>query len=343
MKRLFVLSAIIIFTGLPMCSVAQVPMQSSHQPTTTATAPGPVSDKSPQTLIARVNGVTLTGVQLDEELQRLFPYYAIHGNRLPAPAEAELREQAIHDMVLHELVYQEARRRNLQIPPQTWQKRLQQLRQGFSSRKAYEAAATKKYGSMAAFERRLRRVMLIQQLLDAEVTRKSVVTVAASRKYYVDHKSQYLRPESVWLQTITIKFPSSATVEQKQQAHKIASEILAKAKAENSYDGFGMLAQQLSQDDWRVMMGDHRWVHRAAVAPELAQAVFALKAGEISGVVESSNGYIILRANDHQQPRQMSFAEMNTSIRKDLAKELRDKRSKEFEAQLRTKARVEIL
>jgi len=354
MKRILVIPTAILLAGLPLRLLAQMPLESAHQPTMSAPAAGEPSRaavasdgvgapaKPPLTQIARVNGVALTEAQLDEEMQRLFPYYAIHGGRVPPGAEADIRQKAVHDLVLHELVYQEARRRNLQVPSLTWQKRLRKIRQGFPSRQAYEAAATKQYGSVAAYERSLRRAMLVEQLWDAEVTRKAVVTAQEERAYYQSHKAQYVRPEAVWLQTITIAFPGSATAEQKQEAHKIAEQALVKAKAAKTYEEFGTLAEQLSQDDWRVMMGDHGWVHRGTVTPDLEQPLFSMKKGEISGVVESSSGYIILRANDYQPKRQMPFAEMAASIRQRLETEGREKRSKEFEQLLRSKAEVQM-
>ena len=351
MKHIFVVTTAILLASLGL--LAQGPLQTSHQPTLSVPAPGSppsapaardgAADKSPLTQIARVNGVVLTQAQLDEEMQRLFPYYTIHGGRVPAAAEVELQQQATHDMVLHELVYQEARRRNLEVPSLAWQKRLQKIRKGFSSSQAYEAAAAKKYGSVATFERRLRRAMLVEQLWDFEVTRKSVVKAQEARVYFQSHKTQYVRPEAVWLQTITIKFPDSAPAEEKLQAHKIAEQILVKAKAAKDYEAFGLLAQQLSQDDWRVMMGDHRWVHRGTVTADIEPAVFSLKPGETSGVVESSTGYMILRANGHQPRQQMPFAEESASIRQRLEMQKREKRSKDFELLLRRNANVEML
>jgi len=231
----------------------------------------------------------------------------------------------------------------LQVPPEAWQKRLTDIRKNFPTRKAYEETAVKQYGSVAEFERRLRRAMLAEQLWKTEVTSKSAVTTEEARAYYASHKAQYVRPEAVWLQTISINFPKSATAEQKQEARKIAEQILAKAKAAKSYDEFGVLAEQLSQDNWRVMMGDHKWVHRGTVTPDIESAVFSLKSGETSGVVEAATGYLILRANEHQQKRQMTFDEMSATIRKGLESEKRGKRSTDFEAALRKSAKVEML
>jgi parvulin-like peptidyl-prolyl isomerase len=337
MKKILVTTAAIIFTCLPLCLNAQ--MQTSHQPTAEIASRG----EPPQAQIACVNGVLLTQAQLNEELQLLFPYYSIHGGRVPPSAEAELRQRAMQNLVLHELVYQEARRRGLRVPELTWQKRLRQLRQGFDSKQAYEAAATKKYGSVAEFEHRLRRSMLIEQLWDIEVTRKSLTTVDAARAYYSSHKAKYVRPDAIWLQTITVKFPKNATAEQKKMARNVGEQILVKANAAKNYEEFGRLAEQLSQDDWRVMMGDHNWVHRGSVTSDIEPTLFALKVGETSGLVESSEGYLIMRANDRQTSRQMSFAEMSAPIRQQLEKDKSTRRSKELEMLLRSKAKIDLL
>jgi hypothetical protein len=355
MKNIVIITTAIFLAGLPLPLVAQMPLESAHQPAISAPVPGTqagdaaASDgvgalaKLPLTQVARVNGVALTEAELNEEMQRLFPYYAIHGGRVPPSAEPEIRQKAMRDLVLHELVYQEARRRRLQVPPLTWQKRLNKIQKGYPSRQAYEAAATQQYGSVAAYERSLRRAMLVEQLWAAEVTQKSAVTEQAVRAYYQSHKAQYVRPEAVRLQTITISVPNTATAEQKQEARKIAEQALVKAQAAKNYEEFGTLAEQLSQDDWRVMMGDHGWVHRGTVTPDIEPALFSLKPGETSGVVEFAGGFIILRANGYQPKRQMRFSEMAASIRKRLETEQRQKRGKEFEELLRSKAQVQIL
>ena len=130
MKNPIVLAAAFILS-LALAAPAQMPMQAAHQATAPA-ATTPVASKAPTAAVARINGVAVTEAQLDEEMQRLFPYYAVHGGKVPAGAEAEIREKSMHDLVMHELMYQEARHRNLQVPPAEWQKRLHQMRSAFS-------------------------------------------------------------------------------------------------------------------------------------------------------------------------------------------------------------------
>ncbi len=342
-KKNFVIivAAALVFLPLRLSAQMGMGMQSSH-PSSHAAAPAP-SAKPPQTPVARVNGVTLTQAQLDQELRRLFPYYSIHGGHLPAGAEDDLNKKAMHDLVLHELLYQEALSRKLTIPPAVWQQRLRTMRQRFPTRAAYDARATKEYGSVAEFERLLRRSMLVEQLWDTDVTKKTAVGPQAAKDYYLAHKEHYVRPEAVWLQTITVKFPANATPEQKQEARKLAEQILVKVKAANSYEEFGVLAEKLSQDEWRVMMGDHNWVHRGAVTPDIEPALFSMKAGQISGIVESSNGYLILRANQCQPKRQMTYTEVGASVHQHMVAEKKEKLSQGLETRLRAKFKVEIL
>jgi parvulin-like peptidyl-prolyl isomerase len=307
----------------------------------TSTVPANTS-ASPAKVVVRVNGVALLDADLREQEQAIFPYYRMHGGRIPPSKEPEIRDKALQKLVLDELLYQEARRRNLKVPEAQLQKGLRELRQTFSSPKAYEEAVVKKYGSGAALERRIRRTLLVRQLWDAEVTRKSVVTLAEVRAYYQKNLTRFVRPEAARIQSISVMLPKDATEQQKQQARKRAEEILPKARAAKNYEEFGILAEQVSEDQWHVMMGDHKWTHRGQVDPQFEQ-IFSMKPGETTGLVDSREGFHILRVNDHQPQRKMKFAEIRDRLRKDLQKQRREQRAESFEQALRKTARIEML
>jgi hypothetical protein len=48
---------------------------------------------------------------------------------------------------------------------------------------------------------------------------------------------------------------------------------------------FGVLAEKISEDDFRVMMGDHHSVDRAKLPPQVLQAVSAMQPGQVSDLV----------------------------------------------------------
>jgi peptidyl-prolyl cis-trans isomerase C len=315
--------------------MAQEPV-ASHAPTSSAISK---SSPAPSAVVAKVNGVALTQAQLREQEETIFPYFKMHNGEIPPSAKPEIQRQAMQRLILDEMLYQEAQRRHIAVPEAKYQKGIRDLRKSFNSPQAYKAAVAKKYGSMAEFERRLRRTLLINQLWDAEVKNKTVVTDVTLRDYYQKNQKRFVRPEAVSLQSISFEFPKDATPEKKEQVRKRAAEELPKAKAEKNYEEFGLLAEKISEDPWKVMMGDHKFVHRGEVDPQF-EVIYSMKPNETTGLIESQEGVHILRVNEHQAQRQMPYSEIKDRLKKDLqAKRYRD-RADQFEKELRKKSTI---
>jgi parvulin-like peptidyl-prolyl isomerase len=293
-------------------------------------------------VVARVNGVALTQRELQAGMTTLFPYYSAHGGKVPASAETEIRQKALDRMVLEELVFQEARRRGIQPAPGEVEKRINTARKKLKSAEEFQRIVAQQYGTQQEFRRRAVRALLIEKLWDRQVTRPAQPPTADLLQYYRQNKAKFVVPESVWLQSISIHFPENATQAKRDQARKQAEELLPKAQATKTPEEFGVLAEKHSQDDWRVMNGDHSWVHRGTVAGELETA-FSMKTGQVSGIIASKVGYHILRVNGRRAAKQLSFVEVKKTIRESLQKEREAKLRKQFEEQLRRKAKIEVL
>lgn len=328
-------SVVLLSAFLATMGWAQAPV-ASHAPSSFAR---PTENISAATVVARVNGVALTQAQLREQEEAIFPYFKMHGGEIPASSRPEIHRRAMDKLILDELLYQECQRRKMQIPDAQFQKGLSDLRKAFASPQKYKEAVTKKYGSVAAFERRVRRALLVRQLWDAEVKKKSVVTDAYLLNYYRTNQKRFVRPEAANIQSISFLFPNNATAEQKQQARKKAEEYLPKAQAAKNYEEFGILAEKVSEDPWKVMMGDHKWTHRGQVDPQF-EPIFSMKPGESTGILESKEGFHILRVNDRQPQRQMTFKEMQVSLRKELEATRKTERAEQFEKALRKNADI---
>jgi parvulin-like peptidyl-prolyl isomerase len=332
MSRLAVISLTVLLSGIGM---AQVPV-ASHAPTSSAVSK---ASPDPSAVVARVNGVAVTQAQLRQQEEAIFPYFKMHNGDIPATAKPEIHRQAMDRLILDELLYQECQRRHTAVPEAKYQKGIRDLKKSFKSPQDYRAAVTKKYGSMAAFDRQLRRTLVINQLWDDQVRSKTVVTDVDLRNYYQTNQKRFVRPEAVSLQSISFMFPKDARPEKKELTRKRALEELPKAKAAKNYEEFGLLAEKVSEDEWHVMMGDHKLVHRGEVDPQF-EVIYSMKPNETTGLIESSEGVHILRVNEHQAQRQMPFPEIKDRLRKDIsAKRYRD-RSEQFEKDLKKRATI---
>jgi parvulin-like peptidyl-prolyl isomerase len=292
--------------------------------------------------VARVNGVAISQSAFDQEQKRIFPYYSMHGNAIPKEYEAQVRQKALNNLINTELVYQEAKRRNLQITPLEWQKRLAEIRKDYRSTAEFDSAIHQYFGSKEAFEATLRHDMLLDKIYVLEVKRKAVVTDVEVSKEYETHKASYTVPESVSFQTISAMFPERATPADKQVARKRIEGWLSQAQNAKNVEAFGVLAERVSEDEYRVMMGEHKMVHVATVAPEF-KSVLKMKEGEITGIIESPVGYHIVRLNKRNPSRKMTFAQVRADIKKSMQKERLDARNNEFQSKLRKAAKVEVL
>lgn len=326
-------------------AVAQQGLAASHKPKPAIAQPSvatpPAADLAKA--VARVNGIAIAERDVREQMQRLFPYYAIHGGKVPEKYQTEIRRKAIDQMVMDELIYQEAKRQGTTVGPVTTQSLLRQAKARFNSAAEYQAYAKDTYGSVANFESRIRRAAIIAKFQHNEIELKAKVAEAKVREVYEKNSKAFLRPESVWLQTISIMLPENPSAEQRKMARARIEELLPQARATKSFDEFGLLAERVSEDDYRVMMGDNKWIHTVGLPPAVEKAVKPLPPGQVSGIVELPNAYVIFRANERRPQKQMTYAEVHDRLRDQLQDAMRKHKWETMQAKLRKAARVETL
>ncbi len=326
-------------------AISPLPAQmiSSHG---TPSAFAPVSAPTQQTLakpVARVNGAVLTDRDLVREEYSIFPYAKTHSG-VPKSMEPEIRKGAMQMMVFEELVYQDAERRKLTVPQAKMDKAMADFRKQFKSPDEYqEFMKTELGGSPELLRKNIRRSLLIDEYLKLEVQDKAAVSLAEARAYYDKNPDKFRTPESYTIQAISMVPPQNATPEQTKEARKRADEALKQAKATKNYEEFGVLAEKVSEDDYRVMMGDHKAVAKDKLPPSVLQVVQGMKVGEVSNVIQIETLYVIVRLNAHTPAGTKSFDEVKDPLRKDLAAKKTEQLRGSLDKKLRANAKVEEL
>jgi peptidyl-prolyl cis-trans isomerase C len=219
-----------------------------------------------------------------------------------------------------------------------------QFRKQFQSPDQYDQyMQIEMHGSLKVLRQQIERSLLIEKVLKAEVEDKSTVTLAEVRAYYDKNADRFQQPESFSIQSISFLPPQKPTADAISQNKKRVEDALRQAKATKSYEEFGLLAEKLSEDDFRVNMGDHRAVGRDKLPPQIVQAALAMQAGQISGLIQIENAFTIFRLNAHTPARKQDFAEVKADLRKELHKSKYEKLRSNFAKQLRAKAKIEIV
>jgi len=340
MKYQLLISALLAMT-LSAAS-AQV---ASHAPTaitntaSAQTSPLQVSDKP----VARVNGTVLTDRDVLREMYTIFPYAQQH-NGFPKAQEATIRQGALEMIIFEELVYQEAERRKLAIPSEKLNRAESEFRKQFNSPDQYQQyLQTEMRGSEKQLRQQMRRSLLIEQLLKTDVELRSAVTPAEIQAYYTKNAAKYSQPESFSIQSISIVPPLKATPDQEKEAKKKAEEALRQAKATKSYQEFGLLAEKLSEDDFRVNLGDHKVVGADKLPPQVVKTLQPMQSGQLTGLIQIETAFTIIRLNVHTPPRKKPLSEVSNDLKTELQKSKYEKLRSNLAKQLRAQAKIEMV
>lgn len=291
--------------------------------------------------VAKVNGVSLTDRDLLQEMYSIFPYARQH-NGFPKAMEADIRKGAMQMIVFDELVYQQAKRQNVTLPAGSMDRALYSFRKQFSSREEYQDYLKKEaQGSEQVVKDRLRRSLIIDGYLKSEVKDKSQVSLVEARAYYDKNRTRFSYKESFAFQSISMMPPAGANAEILKDAKRRADEALHQAKATKNYQEFGLLAEKISEDDFRVNMGDHRAVEREQLPDVIVKKMLAMQPGEISDVVQLDQSFTIFRLNGHLPAGTRKFGEVKDQLRQQLQKDKEDRLRAALDVRLRKGARVE--
>lgn len=290
---------------------------------------------------ARVNGVAITLAQVDRTVNEKVPRMAGHGT-LSEPRRKALRAEVLEDLIYEELMVQEAKRQKLSIDASKVDEETAKVRKRFADDAQYTRALSRSGLSESDVRVGVERFLLVQRLTDLAVTDKVTITDAAMKTYYDADPSRFMLPEQVRYQRILIAVDPGGSSAQWEAAKQRAANLATQTRGGKP---FADLAKTQSDDTaTRESGGDMGWVHRGRLEHDEDAAVFALPVGGVSNPVRTLYGYEVYRVAEKQAAKALSWAEVNKPR---LADELRraetDRRRAEWVADLRRRAKVEVL
>lgn len=151
-------------------------------------------------------------------------------------------------------------------------------------------------------------------VLDMDAVRKNIaVNEADAKTYYEQNKARFGSQEERRASHILITAPSSAAAAEREKARAKAEQLLAEVR--KSPASFAEVARKNSQDSGSAEKGgDLDFVTRGAMVKPFEDALFSLKKGEISPIVETEFGYHILHLTDIKPEQVPPFEQVRARI-----------------------------
>lgn len=293
--------------------------------------------------VARVNGAIITENDVTRMMYTIFPYAGLHGG-VPEQMKTEMRKGALEMVIFEELLYQEAQRRKLQVAPQKLAGAEAAFRKQFHSRAIYEQfLALEANGSKAVMGNKIRRSLLIEQMLKTEVEQKSAVSLAETLVFYNSNPTRFAYGETVSIQTVSIIPPDNATPAMKAEAKAKITDIVRLGRAAKTSKDFGLIAEQLSEDDWRTKLGDRGTVEVRNLPPEVAKATRSMKPGEVSDAIQVGGAWTVIRLNARTPAGRTPFIQAKARLQAELSKQKREQVRSALNQNLRKAAKIEMM
>jgi len=282
-------------------------------------------------IITRVNGQIVTNSGSDRSKDQLKEECKQQDAANPDKCFADKEKDVLRDLIDQQLLLEKGK--DLGISADTdLIKRLDQMRKEMKldSMEELEKAAASQGISYEDFKQNMRNQIITQKVIGDQVGGHLSITKDQIQKFYDEHKNDMQQPEEIQLSEILVApakpqlpgnppppatpDPSVATDPAAQkaaedtarQAAEAASLSAAEAKATDLLDQirkgatFEDIAKKFSDGPSAADGGKLGIFKRGQLAKELEDKTFAMKAGEVTDVIRTKQGYVILKVVDHQ-------------------------------------------
>lgn len=284
-----------------------------------------------------VNGEPVTEDMVEFELKRLVDFYAQHMPEDQIRAQLpELRRKAVEQAIGSKLLFQEAERRNIQVPDADIDQSVYGMARQLGGMDKLRAQLRRQGLSESVFREQIRRGRRVDMLVAQVTADVGEPTEEECRDYFEEHRAEYERGERVLAQHILVT-PRDSSEASKKAARDKLEEIRARVKAGAD---FGDEASAHSDCPSGKNGGSLGWFSRGMMVPEFEKAAFDMAVGDVSDIIETQFGFHIIYKTDHEAPAAAEFPDAADSIRDLLLHSRRGDALSAFVAGLRKDAKV---
>lgn len=188
------------------------------------------------------------------------------------------------------------------------------------------------------FSKRQKQSALQQQVLGREVYSKIAVEDSELQAYYQQHLAEYAQPSRFRVRELVVA--KGATPAEAGAARAKVAEI---QKALQGGAAFEDLVKADSTAVSKDTGGDLGWMQKGLLQPQLEQAAWALKPGEVSPVLETDKDLILLQLIAKEDDRHTPLAEVKDKILEKVQEPKAKNAIERYLEDLRTRANIRYM
>jgi peptidyl-prolyl cis-trans isomerase SurA len=294
-------------------------------------------------IVAKVNGDIITRGELERTRQQIeadFHQQGLAGAKLQQ-AVKEKAADALRDQIDQLLLVQKAKDLNLNVDSEITKRLAEiQVQSKITDPDKFHDFIREQTGlTFEDFKQQMKNQLLTQRVIGQEIGSRIAIPEPEKRKYYEEHKKEFVRQEQVFLQQILIS-TEGKTPEQTAAAEKKAKDVAARAR---KGEKFSDLAATNSDDlETARNGGELPPFKRGELLKQIEDVVFKQKKGYVTDPIRVPNGFLILRVEDRYEPGLPTYEEVAEQIGERMTMPQMQPKVRVYLTKLRTEAFLEI-
>ena len=304
----------------------------------------PDAGKTVEEIIARVNNEIITRTEYDKARQTAEEDAKTECQNRCTPEQLQTdiedrQKHALRDLVDQSLLVQRAKDMGVSVEPELI-KRLDAIRTDnkLPTMEALEEAVKGQGLNFEDFKNNIRNTLLTQRVISSEVGSHITISDDEVSKYYEAHKTEFVGPEQVALREIVVSTEGKKPEELPDLKKKAETAL----KRVQDGEDFGEIAKRLSDGSTKSQGGFLGQYKRGELSKELEDRVFKMKRNDLTEVMETKQGFLVLQVLEHYDEGIQSLAKVKGRIMDELYSKRMEPAMREYLKTLREQSYVII-
>src|SRR5258707_10869925 len=276
----------------------------------------PDSGKTIEEIIARVNNEIITRSEYNKARQTAEEEAKSECQNRCTPEQLQIdiedrQKNTLRDLVDQSLLVQRAKDMGVSVEPELI-KKLDAIRteNKLPSMEELEKAVSGQGMNWEDFKNNIRSTLLTQRVISSEVGSHITISDEEITKYYEAHKTEFVRPEQVALREIVV----STEGKKPEDLPDLKKKAETALKRVQDGEDFGEIAKRLSDGSTKAQGGFLGIYKRGELSKELEDKVFKMKRNELTEVMETKQGYLVLQVLEHYDEGEQALAKVRNEI-----------------------------
>src|SRR6266567_3362638 len=276
----------------------------------------PDSGKTVEEIIARVNNEIITRSEYNKARQTAEEEAKSECQNRCTPEQLQIaiedrQKHTLRELVDQSLLVQRAKDMGVSVEPELI-KKLDAIRMEnkLVSMEELEKAVSGQGMNWEDFKNNIRNTLLTQRVVSSEVGSHITISDEEVTKYYEAHKADFVRPEQVALREIVVNTEGKKPEDLPDLKKKAETAL----KRVQDGEDFGEIAKRLSDGSTKSQGGFLGVYKRGELSKELEDKVFKMKRNELTEVMETKQGFLVLQVLGHYDEGEQSLAKVKNEI-----------------------------